>query len=173
MPREPWQRIPGDALESLLREQCDRSPLIKTRYEWTITGVAEHEADVKVTVLNPNEESSTIRSSYVVRCDGASSTIRMGLSIPLDGGPLAGAAVLVHFKSRDLAKLHRQGTFGISSSPAILSPGRTPWAAPSSHRMRRKSGPSMTTSRRTMSPPRPTYESVSFECSEAWAIRMR
>ncbi|KAL4809100.1 putative monooxygenase [Aspergillus unguis] len=111
MPREPWQRIPGNALESLLRELCDCSPLVDTRYGWTVTGVAEHEANVEVTVLNPNGEPSTIRSSYIVGCDGASSMVRRCLNIPLEGGPLAGAAVLVHFQSRHLRKLYRQGAF--------------------------------------------------------------
>ncbi|KAL2810742.1 putative monooxygenase [Aspergillus granulosus] len=111
MPCEPWQRIPGNEMESVLRELCDESPLVEPRYGWKVAGVVEHEGNVAVTTLQPSGETSTINCSYLVGCDGASSIVRTSLEIRLDGGPLASAANLVHFKSRDLSKLHHQGNF--------------------------------------------------------------
>ncbi|KAF7596245.1 hypothetical protein BBP40_002778 [Aspergillus hancockii] len=98
-------------LPSVDANQCERNPLIDARYGWAVTGVAEDDNTVELAVLTSNGEPLKIRCSYAVGCDGASSVIRKGLGIALDGGPLTGAAVLVHFKSRDLGKLYEQGKF--------------------------------------------------------------
>lgn len=73
----------------------------------------EEAADrVKTTVLNVDTGARyTVSSSYVAGCDGANSMVRRSLKMPLDGGPIPAFVLLVHFKSRDLARLHKLGQF--------------------------------------------------------------
>ncbi|KAJ5669812.1 hypothetical protein N7462_010882 [Penicillium macrosclerotiorum] len=112
MPLEPWLRVSGDLFEAFLKEKCQNSQLIDVRFGWTVTHVIEGPTGVETRVNNPHTgEEQAIHSPYAVGCDGASSSVRKGLGIDLDGGPLHSSVVLIHFKSRDLAGLHRQGQF--------------------------------------------------------------
>ncbi|KAJ4163175.1 hypothetical protein LMH87_004919 [Akanthomyces muscarius] len=111
MPREPWQRITGDALERLFRAECEASPLVDARYSWLVTDALEDQTGVEVTAQGPNGKPAKIRAGYTVGCEGANSVLRNKLGIILDGGALTHAAHLIHFKSRDLIKLHAQGNF--------------------------------------------------------------
>ena len=52
-----------------------------------------------------------IRSRHVVACDGAKSRVRRAIGIDVTGGPLPIQLYLVHFRSRDLQRLHSQGRF--------------------------------------------------------------
>ena len=88
MPREPWQRIPGDALETLLREQCEKNPLITARYGLTVVGIVEEGDSVHVRVKTACNSNMRMLARYVVGCDGANSVVRTTLGISLDGGPL-------------------------------------------------------------------------------------
>ncbi|KAJ5459110.1 monooxygenase [Penicillium desertorum] len=112
MPREPWARIPSNIMEPWLREKCDANPLIDTRYGWAVEGLVEYEDTVEVHVHDrASNIRKTIRSPYVVGCDGAWSAVRKGLGAELEGGPMHRAVALTHFKSKDLERLHRQGRF--------------------------------------------------------------
>lgn len=88
MPREPWQRIPGDEMERLFREECEASPLVSARYGWTVTNLLEQEDTVEVSVTTAEGKAAKILARFVVGCDGAKSVVRKSLGIPLDGGPL-------------------------------------------------------------------------------------
>lgn len=88
MPREPWQRIPGDAMERVFRAECDRSPLVDARYGWTVTDASEVDHAVEISVRVPDGRFIKIRARYAVGCDGANSVLRKRLGIELDGGPL-------------------------------------------------------------------------------------
>ncbi|CAI7584784.1 unnamed protein product [Penicillium viridicatum] len=112
MPLEPWLRVSGDIMEAFLKEQCEKSPLITVRFGWGVTQVIEGATEVETRVRNPHTGGDkVIRSQYAVGCDGASSLVRKSLGIDLDGGPMHSSVVLIHFKSRDLTRLHRQGRF--------------------------------------------------------------
>ncbi|KAJ8117758.1 hypothetical protein OPT61_g1117 [Boeremia exigua] len=111
-PFEPWQRISQELFEKILKAKCDGSDLIDCRFGWKVESVVETEHDVSVTVIQSgNSMVRDIQANYLVACDGASSRVRRDLAIPLEGGPLPGYALLVHFKSRDLAKLFKFGNF--------------------------------------------------------------
>ncbi|KAK1725890.1 FAD-binding domain-containing protein [Colletotrichum acutatum] len=111
-PQEPWQRVSQAIFERWLKKICDDDPLIDLNYGFKIEHVEEHEGFAHTTIADVDTgERTVVRSDYVVGCDGASSRTRTSLSIPLDGGPIPSCALLVHFKSRDLAKLHKQGRF--------------------------------------------------------------
>lgn len=114
-PSQPWQRLSQIVLEPTLRTHCERHELIDFRPGWTFVSLDQDPSGVTswlVTVATG--DSSAVRSSFVVGCDGASSLVRKSLGIRLEQVadlPDLPGAYLVHFKSRDLARLHRHGEF--------------------------------------------------------------
>ncbi|KAK5064849.1 hypothetical protein LTR84_000683 [Exophiala bonariae] len=111
-PREPWQRLSQAVFERWLRDICDKDPLIELHYGWRVESLEESRNHVRTTVVNVDSGASrTYISDYVAGCDGASSKVRRSFQISLDGGPIPSCALLVHFKSRDLARIRKQGRF--------------------------------------------------------------
>jgi FAD-dependent monooxygenase len=112
LPLEPYQRISQSIFEAWLKESCDANPLIDVRYGRKAEIVQSHGYDVKTIAANVDSgEKASFISKYAIGCDGASSKVRTGLGIPLDGGPTPGYVLLVHFKSTDLSRLQKQGQF--------------------------------------------------------------
>ncbi|TVY34893.1 FAD-dependent monooxygenase [Lachnellula occidentalis] len=112
LPLEPYQRISQSIFEAWLKKSCDANPLIDLRYGNKVETVQSDGEDVKVTAVNSQTGKKVdFISRYVAGCDGGSSKVRTGLGIPLDGGPTPGYVLLVHFKSKDLARLQKQGQF--------------------------------------------------------------
>ncbi|KAK4623941.1 FAD-dependent monooxygenase apdD [Fulvia fulva] len=110
-PQEPWQRISQAIFERWLKSICDEDSLIDLRHGWKVTAVQETPGSVKTTVLSPEGQECGFVSRYLAGCDGGSSRVRRALHIPIEGGPLPVRAVLVHFKSRGLRRLHKFGRF--------------------------------------------------------------
>ncbi|KAJ3536123.1 hypothetical protein NM208_g6859 [Fusarium decemcellulare] len=111
-PLEPWQRISQAVFERWLKEKCDQDPLVDLHYGYKVESIEEDESSVltRVTEMETGIETKW-RSDYVAGCDGASSRVRRSLHLPLDINPVPTCALLVHFKSGDLTRLHRQGRF--------------------------------------------------------------
>ncbi|KAK1671460.1 monooxygenase [Colletotrichum godetiae] len=111
-PQEPWQRVSQAIFEKWLKKICDDDPLIDLNYGFKLEHVEENSSFANTTVTDVDTGKRTVfRSDYVVGCDGASSRTRTSLFVPVDGGPIPSCALIVHFKSRDLTKLHKQGRF--------------------------------------------------------------
>ncbi|KAK5021593.1 hypothetical protein LTS07_010890 [Exophiala sideris] len=111
-PGEPYQRLSQEIFERWLKAICDDDPLIDLRYGYKVESVQETEDHVKTTVTNVDTGvTSDYISDYTAGCDGASSRVRTSLGLPLDGGPVPTCVLLVHFKSRDLARIRKQGQF--------------------------------------------------------------
>lgn len=87
-PREPWQRISQAVFEKWLKAICDDDPLIELRFGWKVESVSEKTDIVSVSVVDPEGTRSVFVSTYVVGCDGGSSTVRRSLEIPIEGGPM-------------------------------------------------------------------------------------
>jgi FAD-dependent monooxygenase len=89
LPLEPYQRLSQSVFEAWLRSVCDRNPLIELRFGWKAESVEETGVGSTVVATNvKTHKRQTIFSRFIGACDGASSRIRRGLSIPLDGGPV-------------------------------------------------------------------------------------
>ena len=88
-PREAWQRISQVHFERWLKELCEDDPMIDVRFGWKVQHVEER-GEIAVTTAVDLRDNSTVEliSDYLVGCDGASSTVRKSLSLPLDGGPM-------------------------------------------------------------------------------------
>jgi FAD-dependent monooxygenase len=89
MPREPWQRLSQVKFEKWLKGRCEEDEMIDARYGRKIeyVEVVEGKARTKVTELKTGKTRIFV-SEYAVGCDGASSTVRRSLRMPLDGGPV-------------------------------------------------------------------------------------
>lgn len=113
-PSEPWQRISQVELEPVLRARCIANPFILMCGGWRFERLDQDDTGVTSWLTNVmTGADATVRSRYVVGCDGAASAVRRSLQITRDGFgvPELPGAYLVHFKSRDLATLHRHGQF--------------------------------------------------------------
>ncbi|KAF3071517.1 Tetracenomycin polyketide synthesis hydroxylase TcmG [Trichoderma lentiforme] len=124
LPLEPWMRISQVIFESWLKNVCVEDPLVDIRSGWKATSAKENNDGVEVTAIDAKTgEETTFHSRYAVGCDGANSVVRESLGIKLDGGPLPGRALLVHFKSRDLTRLQKQGQFWHIFFPKTVEEG--------------------------------------------------
>ncbi|KAH6879566.1 FAD-binding domain-containing protein [Thelonectria olida] len=111
-PLEPWQRISQSIFERWLRAICEKDPLIDVHYSHKVESVAESKSGAEAVVINVKTGATTVyQSNYIAGCDGASSKVREALGIKMGGGPIPTCVLLVHFKSRDLTRLHKQGRF--------------------------------------------------------------
>jgi FAD-dependent monooxygenase len=89
MPLEPYQRLSQSVFEAWLKRECDGNPLVDLRFGNRVESVEETEGGASLLVSDVKTgQSRRITSRYVAACDGASSRIRRGLMIPLDGGPV-------------------------------------------------------------------------------------
>ena len=75
--------------EAWLKGICDKDPMIEIRFGTKVETVEERDDGVLTAVTNLNDNKvSLISSKLLAACDGASSTVRRGLQIELDGGPV-------------------------------------------------------------------------------------
>ncbi|KAK1240402.1 hypothetical protein MKX07_004430 [Trichoderma sp. CBMAI-0711] len=112
LPREPYQRCSQAVLEAWLKPRIQAEKLIDAHFGLKCESLTETDDGVESTLTDViTGEQHVVRSKYVVGCDGAGSRVRRSLGINLLGGPVPGAMMLVHFKSRDVTRLHKQGQF--------------------------------------------------------------
>lgn len=89
MPLEPYQRLSQVHFEKWLRGLCDQNPNVDVRYNQKFESLQDCDGGVKALTTDlVTGEKKTIMARYLVGCDGASSRVRRGLDIPLDGGPM-------------------------------------------------------------------------------------
>ncbi|RFU23973.1 hypothetical protein B7463_g12365, partial [Scytalidium lignicola] len=98
--------------EAWLKPVIEANPLINCYFGLKFKSLSET-SDGVVSLLRDTttEQYHIVKSKYLVGCDGSGSRVRKASKINLTGGPVPSALYLVHFKSRDLAKLRKQGQF--------------------------------------------------------------
>ncbi|KAH6977517.1 FAD binding domain-containing protein [Ilyonectria sp. MPI-CAGE-AT-0026] len=112
MPREPYQRCSQAIFEAWLKKKIQTEPLIDSHFGWKFDAFTEIEGGVESIIIDTaSGENHIVRSQYLAGCDGAGSRVRKNIKSELLGGPTPSAMYLVHFKSRDLSKLQKQGQF--------------------------------------------------------------
>jgi 2-polyprenyl-6-methoxyphenol hydroxylase-like FAD-dependent oxidoreductase len=110
-PGQPWQRCSQAIFEAVMMDRCKRDPLIDVRQGWQLQTCDQNGDVVEATVVDDTGDALTIRASYLVGCDGASSRVRTELGIAMEGVKDITEFALVHFRSGDLANLHALGQF--------------------------------------------------------------
>ncbi|ETI25131.1 hypothetical protein G647_04503 [Cladophialophora carrionii CBS 160.54] len=112
MPREPYQRCSQAIFEAWLKPRIQNEPLIDSYFGMKFESLAETADSVECELTDTvTGETHRVKAQYVVGCDGGGSRVRRAIGVDLIGGPVPAKLYLVHFKSRDLSALHRQGQF--------------------------------------------------------------
>ncbi len=121
LPREPYQRILGSLLEELGRSRCRDSELVDLRAGWAVESLRFDPDRVTVQVVHAGTGSrEQIRARFLAGCDGAGSTVRGLVGIPMDDvGPRVQHCD-VFFRSTDPALL-RHGRFFLAISAGGLT----------------------------------------------------
>lgn len=88
MPLEPYQLISQYTLEPLLRAAAERSPFVTVDFGHELASFTQDADGVSATVRTTAGALKTIRSRYLVGCDGAASRVRSELGIELRGDSL-------------------------------------------------------------------------------------
>ncbi|WP_197651788.1 FAD-dependent monooxygenase [Carbonactinospora thermoautotrophica] len=116
MPLEPYQRVLGSLLEDLGRRRTRAHPLIDVREGWTFVRLDQDADGVTAHVVDSTTGTRhSIRTRFLVGCDGANSAVRQALRIPLDSiGPTTRHCD-VYFRSGDPA-LRQHGRFFLTIS---------------------------------------------------------
>jgi 2-polyprenyl-6-methoxyphenol hydroxylase-like FAD-dependent oxidoreductase len=111
VPGQPWQRCSQAIFEAMMMEHAHRDPSVTVRQGWRLQ-TCDQIGDVVVAQLaNSVGNTVTVHADYLVGCDGASSQVRTGLGIGMDGLKDFTTFALVHFRSVDLTNLHALGQF--------------------------------------------------------------
>ncbi|KAK5998384.1 FAD-dependent monooxygenase apdD [Cladobotryum mycophilum] len=113
-PREAYQRCSQVVFEAWLKRkiQTEEKENIDAHFGLKFESLVETEEGVESTLTDVvTGEKHKVYSKYVVACDGAGSRVRRSVGIDLLGGPTPMALFLIHFKSKDLTKIHKQGQF--------------------------------------------------------------
>src|SRR5216683_4232962 len=84
-PLEPYQLISQYTLEPLLRSIVETLPNVTVRFGFELTSFTQDGDSVTAHVRTSKGPDETIRTAYLVGCDGGSSSVRRQLGIPLRG----------------------------------------------------------------------------------------
>jgi 2-polyprenyl-6-methoxyphenol hydroxylase-like FAD-dependent oxidoreductase len=85
LPLEPYQLISQYTLEPLLKSIDEEHPLIDVRFGHELVSFEQDAQGVTARVRTTAGADVTFHSSYLIGCDGGTSTVRKGLGIPLQG----------------------------------------------------------------------------------------
>src|SRR5262245_25325071 len=80
-PLEPYQLISQYTLEPLLKAEAETLPAVGLRWSTEYLSHVQDEGGVTTTVRTPDGGTETIRSVYLVGCDGGTSAVRQSLGI--------------------------------------------------------------------------------------------
>ena len=83
---ELGQQAPQYVLEELLRDVVRERPGCQLVTGSAVTGVAQDEAGVRVTVTGSHGDSAVVQADYLVGCDGPRSTVREQIGAAYTGG---------------------------------------------------------------------------------------
>ena len=82
---EPYQLISQYTLEPLLRSIVEAIPNVHVRFDCELISFTQDADSVKAIIREDGTTEKTVRASYLVGCDGGSSTVRKQLGISLHG----------------------------------------------------------------------------------------
>ena len=101
-------------LERMLRAHLATQPQVEMRFGTSLESFIEEEGAVRVLLRDvATGETQTVEADYLVGCDGASSRVRQGLGIKLQGRGTLGRALGIHFRAPELRRK-------LGASPAVM-----------------------------------------------------
>lgn len=106
LPLEPYQVISQYTLEPLLRRQVEALENVEVLYGHDLLELVQDDDGVTATVSDADGQTITIRSDYLVGCDGGRSVTRKSLGFALQGDGSIAERNQVFFRSPDLWDKH-------------------------------------------------------------------
>jgi len=100
---------PQTWFDPILQKKARSHPSIDLQYKSTLSSFNQFEDYVDCEILRSDGEVETIRSSYLVGCDGYSSSVREKLGIELEGNKHLDFSMSVYLTIPDLLKSHSIG----------------------------------------------------------------
>jgi 2-polyprenyl-6-methoxyphenol hydroxylase-like FAD-dependent oxidoreductase len=85
VPLEPYQLISQYTLEPLLKAEAEKLASVKTMFATEYVSHAQDAQGVTTTIRTSSGATDTVRSAYVVGCDGGASAVRRELGFQLRG----------------------------------------------------------------------------------------
>ena len=119
-PRRSAFRQP--VLERVLRAGLARFPNVTAWFEHTLEALYQDEHGVTAGVLGPAGRRVEVVCDYLVGCDGANSTVRRALGIPLEGSSFSERWLIVDLEHSDVESRHTL-VFCDPARPGIALPG--------------------------------------------------
>jgi 2-polyprenyl-6-methoxyphenol hydroxylase-like FAD-dependent oxidoreductase len=133
-PLEPYQLISQYTLEPLLRSFVEALPSVTVRFGCELASFTQDSDSVTAHVRNSEGAHEVIEASYLVGCDGGSSTVRKQLGIQLQGDGSIGKLRQALFHCPDLYERIPMGKgrhYHIAEGPGfpfiILQDSRRHW----------------------------------------------
>ncbi len=103
-------QCPQIYFDPILADRVGRLGNVTRHYNTGLESFEQDEAGVTATVeAAESGRTREIRARYLVGCDGASSTVREGLDIPLLGEGALANSINIFFRSPELVSLHEKG----------------------------------------------------------------
>ena len=107
---EKRERCPQDMFDPILARFARSFPHVTIRYSAELTSFEQGEDGVRATIATPAGEE-IIEADYLVGTDGAASTVRNVLDIPMSGNPALTYTTNAIFRCPDFNRLHDKGEF--------------------------------------------------------------
>jgi 2-polyprenyl-6-methoxyphenol hydroxylase-like FAD-dependent oxidoreductase len=101
LPAEPYQLISQYTLEPLLKSVVEAMPNVNVRFSTEFVSFTQDSEAVESEIVGPSG-TETVRSQYLVGCDGGASSIRKQLGIKLEGDGHIKHVYQIFFRSEEL-----------------------------------------------------------------------
>ena len=103
-------QIGQQAVEPVLWNFAQAQPGVTLKHGWRFNGFTDHGSHVESRIVDLADGSEqTVRSRYLVACDGGASAIRKSLGIRMNGRGRMRANVSFYFRSPDFLAIHGKG----------------------------------------------------------------
>ena len=108
MPTPSWtpekkQRCPQQWLDPILKKELEKKALSNTRFNCNVDDFIQYKDEVRIQATDTlTDQRIEFSADYLIGCDGAGSTIRTLLDIPMRGKPHLNYSMGILFESPDL-----------------------------------------------------------------------
>lgn len=108
-PREPYQLISIYTLEPLLLDELRTMPNVTILHSSEFLGLEQDDDGVTTTFRSEDGNEQSVRSHYVVGCDGGSSSVRRAIGVSLEGRFNLGTLTNIFFRCDDFFEKSKLG----------------------------------------------------------------